>query len=199
MTSDELVAALEAKRPEMLRIARAILRRSGMEADAEDFLQDATIKILAGLQDERYTFDEGVGGMFQTAIINLIHDHRAKERTREHTSDEYTRIYQPDSQAQIQQRERLKIEVALALGQLDSRTREIVELVWMEGNNWTRTARLLKCSKRDVQAGLERALPILQQALARYDHRHRVSHVSSISALLRIPGRETFPTETAAA
>lgn len=177
MTTEELVTALEAKRPEMMRIAQALLRSSGLVDEAEDFIQDALIKILRNA--EGYTFDEGnVGGLFQTTLVHLIYDRNAVKKTAERGSDEYTRIYQPDSQAQIKQRERLKIDVALAMDRLpDPLTRQIVRLAWMNDQPHRRIKRTLKVSGETVAQALAVAKPILRLELARYDHRQRPANI----------------------
>lgn len=173
MTSEELSTALEAKRPEMIRIAAAKLRRHGLEYEAEDFVQEAMIEILRGLAEDRYTFDEGVGPIFQTTLVHRIYDRFAKERTAQRTTDEYTRIYQPDSQAHMQQRERLKVDVELALAKLDPLTGQIARLVWMEALTYRQIMRQLRVTDRTITAALNEARPVLCSELARYDHRQR--------------------------
>jgi RNA polymerase sigma factor (sigma-70 family) len=197
MTPEELAEALEAKRPEMIRVASARLRRHGLEYEAEDFVQEAFIKILGGVAENNYTFAEGIGGLFTTTLITLIQNRIRDTRRRDVLTDEYTRIYQPDSQAHIQQRERLKLDVSLALDKLpDARTRAVVRLIWMEEHTHLQTAKILKCSTRDTLAALATALPILQAALARYDHRQRQPSVPALDRLGVSPSRPPYKEET---
>jgi RNA polymerase sigma factor (sigma-70 family) len=165
MTPDELAQLLDEKRPEMIRVAESRLRRHGLEYEAEDFVQDAFLKLLN--YRHQMTVPEA-GAFIHMTVVHLIRDHLAKEQTKERATDEYTRVYQPDSQGQIRQRERLKLDVSLALDKLDAPTARIVQLVWMEGYNYRQVMKMLKITDRTITESLAAALPILQKVLGHY-------------------------------
>lgn len=174
MTPVELTDLLEEKRAEMLRIARARLRRHGLEADAEDFVQEGMIHLL-NHADSLTPLE--VGGWFRTYMLGAIRDQVGKETTRGRVKGELAIVYQPDSQGLMKWRERLKIDVELALGLLEDRTRHIVQMMWMEDYNRRSVVRLLKISEHTVTDALAEARPILEKALAKYDHRNRPASV----------------------
>ena len=181
MNADDLAQVLETKRLEMVRIIGARLRYHGREMDAEDIIQDAMVNLLEYQPPIR---PEELPGLFHATASRLAYNRIRDTKNHNGRHDEYTTVYQPDSQAHMRQREQLKVDVELALDKLpDERTRQVTRLVWMEGYNWTRTAKVLRCSKRDVQTSLETALPILQLELARYDHRVRPANVPAADRL----------------
>jgi RNA polymerase sigma factor (sigma-70 family) len=175
ISADELAQALEEKRAEMTRLAYGLLRRSGLSGDAEDVVQDAMMKILS-MTD--YDFTDGVGGVFASSVMGLVIN-LVKIHTRrvELVSDDYTRIYQPDSQAHMRQRERLKIDVEEALALLEPQTSQIVRLTWMEDMTYLNIQAELTVAPNTIADALASAKPVLQIALARYDHRQRPANV----------------------
>jgi RNA polymerase sigma factor (sigma-70 family) len=176
MSPVELAEILESKRPEMLRTTEALMWRYSLPtADAEDFLQEASIRLLNMVDDITPT---EMMGLYFTTIRNLLKN-RVRD-TQEHNDDKTDialHFYEQDSQAQMQQRERLNVEVAEAIARLPERVRRVVELIWMEEQTHLQAATILKCSTRDTLAALEVALPLLQTTLARYDHRRRLPSV----------------------
>jgi RNA polymerase sigma factor (sigma-70 family) len=192
MSHEELAAKLEEKRPEMIRIISARLRYHGLEMDAEDVVQDSVLNLL---EYETPIRPEDVAGLFYAVCARLAYNRIGKYKVHDKLDDEYQRVYQHDSQAQMRQRERLKTDVDLALAKLPTdRMRAVVRLVLMEGHYWAQAAKELKCSKRDIQLALDTAVPILQLELTRYDHRKR--HVSASQDPYKKEQRET-PDSTA--
>jgi RNA polymerase sigma factor (sigma-70 family) len=176
MSPDELALALEVKRSEMLRATEALMWRYNLPtADAEDFLQEAILRLLN--MTEAITAGEMLG-LYYTTIRNLLKNRvRDTQARSDDDKDVALLFYEQDSQAQMQHRERLNVEVTDAIQRLPERTRRAVELIWMEECTHLQAATTLKCSTRDTLAALESARPLLQAALTRYDHRRRLLSV----------------------
>lgn len=167
MTPEQFTYLVCTKRDEMVRIARARLRRVGLAHEAEDFVQTALTKMLA--HHEYITAGEAIGGYFATVIMNEIKDYLARQkRSVEPTAQAFIDLMEGVSE--VAAREKLQLDVHLALEALpDPRARTIAWLTYAEGMSTREVGKHVGVSYTTVQTVLnETVLPVLRAVLAPY-------------------------------
>lgn len=168
MTESEFELLVSTKRADMVRIARARLRRYGLDSEAEDFVQSALLRIAN--TRENITLTEATGPFFVIVMIGLIKNRLVHLSQASAVETQGAVVLQncPETPGNTRQ-ERVATDVAAALDALPTdRMREAARLHYCEGWTHPEIARTFRVPLRTIERELATARDALRSTLAAY-------------------------------